>query len=186
MILPIVTFFKQGKRHLLYLILIFSFCASCKNEKTEVITKDEIVSKISNDIPIYNFNTLEPFLYTKTNKTYIVNFWAMWCAPCVKELPYIQEYANKNPDVEILLVSLDFPEDIETKLKPFLKKKNITSKVILLDDPDSNTWIDKVDPNWSGAIPFTIIFNNNKRDLFERDFSSLEDLENAVTETLKS
>ncbi|MDO5975428.1 TlpA family protein disulfide reductase [Flavivirga jejuensis] len=150
-----------------------------------MLITNKSVSKISNDIPIYNFNELEPLLYTKTNKTYVINFWAMWCAPCVKELPYIQQYANKNPNVEIILVSLDFPEDIETKLKPFLKQKNITSKVILLDDPDSNSWIDKIDPNWSGAIPFTIIFNNKKRGFFEHTFSSLEDLENTITETLK-
>ncbi|MDO5969127.1 TlpA disulfide reductase family protein [Flavivirga aquimarina] len=175
-------FYKRQKKLFLCLILIISFCVSCKNEKTDVLTKN--VSKISNDIPIYNFNTLEPLLYTKTNKTYIINFWAMWCAPCVKELPYIQQYANKNPDAEIILISLDFPEDIETKLKPFLKEKNITSKVILLDDPDSNTWIDKIDPNWSGAIPFTIIFNNKKRGFFEHTFSSLEDLENTITKTL--
>mgnify|MGYP000483516689 CR=1 FL=1 len=75
---------------------------------------------------------------------------------------------------------MDFPEDIETKLKPFLEKKKITSKVILLDDPDSNTWIDKVDPNWSGAIPFTLVFNNNKRAFFERSFEDLAALEEVM------
>lgn len=108
----------------------------------------------------------------------------MWCVPCVKELPYIEQYANKNPAVEILLISLDFPEDIDTKLKPFLKQQNISSKVILLDDPDANTWIDKIDPNWSGAIPFTIIFNKEKRAFFEHTFASLEELEDTITETL--
>lgn len=124
-------------------------------------------SSNNDDIPIYNFDSLEPLLYTDSDKTYIVNFWAMWCIPCVKELPIIEAYKKANPDVEILLVSLDFIEDIETKLKPFLVKKGITSKVVLLDDPDSNTWIDKVYPNWSGSIPFTIIFNNKNRSYHE-------------------
>lgn len=136
------------------------------------------------EIPIYNFDSLESLLYTNSEKTYIVNFWAMWCAPCVKELPIIQEYETNNPDSEVLLVSLDFPEDIESKLKPFLKKKGITSKVILLDDPDSNSWIDKIDPNWSGAIPFTIIFNNKNRSFYERAFESLQDLENEINLTI--
>ncbi|MBU2938175.1 TlpA family protein disulfide reductase [Lacinutrix sp. C3R15] len=110
----------------------------------------------------------------------------MWCAPCVKELPYIQEYANKNPEVEVLLVSMDFPKDIDTKLKPFLKEKNISNKVVILDDPDANTWINKIDANWSGAIPFTIIFNNKKRAFFERSFASLEDLETEINNTLNN
>lgn len=174
------------KKILLPLVLVAFFCIACKSEKKNILIKNNGVTEISNDIPVYDFNTLEPLLYTKTDKTYIINFWAMWCAPCVKELPYIEQYAKNNPDVEVLLISLDFAEDIETKLKPFLKEQNISSKVILLGDPDSNTWIDKIDPNWSGSIPFTIIFNKEKRRFFEHSFSSLEELENTITETINN
>jgi thiol-disulfide isomerase/thioredoxin len=131
-------------------------------------------------IPVLNFDALEPLLYTDSEEIHIVNFWAMWCAPCVKELPILQEYQKQHPKVKVTLVSLDFTEDIETKLKPFLKKKGITTKVVLLDDPDSNTWIDKIDPNWSGSIPFTIIFNAKKRSFHERMFENIEDLENEI------
>lgn len=137
-----------------------------------------------NDIPVYNFESLEPLLYTDSNKIHIVNFWAMWCAPCIKELPILKEFEKNNPNVEITLVSLDFPEDIETRLKPFLERKGITSKVVLLDDPDQNSWINKIDPNWSGAIPFTIIFNNENRTFHERAFNNIKDLENEVYNTI--
>lgn len=169
------------KKHILLLfitsLLLYSGCIN-KNTETN--------SKVSNNenIAVYDFDALEPLLYTDSKKIHIVNFWAMWCVPCVKELPILKEYEKNNPNVEITLVSLDFPEDIETKLKPFLKEKGITSKVVLLDDPDSNSWIDKIDPNWSGAIPFTIIFNNNKRSFHERAFENLQDLENEVNETI--
>ncbi|MDO6595585.1 TlpA disulfide reductase family protein [Oceanihabitans sp. 2_MG-2023] len=168
----------------IYIVLFLLLSFSCKEKKntTKVTSKTNEINIDNINIPVYNFNALEPLLYTDSNKTYIVNFWAMWCAPCVKELPYIQEYADKNPDIEVLLVSMDFIKDIETKLKPFLKERNITSKVVLLDDPDANTWIDKIDPNWSGAIPFTIIFNNKTRKFYERSFESLKDLEQQITE----
>ncbi|SDL88734.1 TlpA family protein disulfide reductase [Kriegella aquimaris] len=136
------------------------------------------------EIPIYDFESLEPLLYTKTNKTHIINFWAMWCAPCVKELPVFEQYQKDHPEVEMLLVSLDFPEDIEAKLKPFLKKKGITTNVVVLDDPDANSWIDKIDPNWSGAIPFTIIFNNKERAFYERAFENSEDLKQEINNTI--
>lgn len=163
------------------MLLIVCFCFSCKNDKKETTE----LSNINKTIDVYDFETIELLLYTDTDKTYIVNFWAMWCAPCVKELPYIEAYAKKHSEVEVLLVSMDFPKEIETKLKPFLKQNGITSKVVLLDDPDSNTWIDKIDPNWSGAIPFTIIFNNKERAFYERSFENLEDLENQVNKTIK-
>lgn len=137
------------------------------------------------DIPVFNFDSLEPLLNTTTEKIHIINFWAMWCAPCVKELPVFEAYKKLNPNVEIILVSLDFIEDIDTKLKPFLKKNNITSTVVLLDDADANTWIDKIDPKWSGAIPFTIIFNNKNRSLHERSFVDVQDLENTIKKTIK-
>ncbi|WP_272022273.1 TlpA family protein disulfide reductase [Olleya namhaensis] len=159
---------------------MFCLLLSCNN------TKSDIVVANNTNIPVYNFGQLEPLLYTDSNKTYIVNFWAMWCAPCVKELPYIQAYADKHPDVEVLLVSMDFPKDIETKLKPFLKQKNITNKVVILDDADANTWINKIDPNWSGAIPYTIIFSNAKRGFFERSFESEYDLETEINNTINN
>lgn len=137
-------------------------------------------TSVTNMIPVLNFDALEPLLYTDSEEIHIVNFWAMWCVPCVKELPILQDYQKNNPNVKITLVSLDFPEDIETKLKPFLKKKGITSKVVLLDDPDANSWINKIDPNWSGAIPFTILFNNKKRSFHERMFKDIEDLKNEI------
>lgn len=155
------------------------FAFACSNSGQTKENKKEKV-ELNKNIPVYNFNELEPLLYNSENKIRIVNFWAMWCGPCVKELPYFQDFANKNPKIEVLLVSLDFPEDIETKLKPFLKKNNIQEKVLLLDDSDANTWINKIDPNWSGAIPFTLIFNNQKRLFFERPFENLEDIENTI------
>ncbi len=167
------------------LIIISLLTTSCGWTNKNKITRPESQVASKEDITVYNFESLEPLLYTDSNKIYVVNFWAMWCAPCVEELPILTEYEKNNPDVEFLLVSLDFPEDIETKLKPFLKEKGITSKVVLLDDPDSNTWIDKIDPNWSGAIPFTIIFNNKNRSFHERAFGSVQDLKTEINKTIK-
>jgi len=164
----------------LVLLIIFFLFASCNKSKSNT-------EQVNNDnIPVYNFNQLEPLLYTDSNKTYLVNFWAMWCAPCVKELPYIKAYSDKHPEVEVLLVSMDFPKDIDTKLKPFLKQKNVTNKVVILDDPDANSWIDKIDPNWSGAIPFTLIFNNKKRMFYERSFENESDLETQINKIINN
>ncbi|AWV97158.1 TlpA family protein disulfide reductase [Arcticibacterium luteifluviistationis] len=140
----------------------------------------KLVSQNVGDIPVYDFETLEPLLYTNSEKIHIVNFWAMWCAPCVKELPIFQEFERNNPNVELTFVSLDFIEEIETKLKPFLKKKGITSKVILLDEGDANSWINKIDPNWSGTLPFTIVFNNKTRVFHEGSFENTQELENEI------
>ncbi|MEH6537653.1 MAG: redoxin domain-containing protein [Psychroserpens sp.] len=145
------------------------------------------IDTIDDDLKVFNFEELQAYLASKdNNKTYVVNFWATWCAPCVKELPYFEQlnanYSNKK--VEVILVSLDFPKHIETKLKPFLKKKGLQSEVLLLDDVDSNAWIPKVNKDWSGAIPATIIYNKDKTTFYERSFTYKE-LETELKQFIK-
>jgi thiol-disulfide isomerase/thioredoxin len=120
------------------------------------------------NIKVYDFSHFEPFLQAKNDTTYIVNFWATWCVPCRKELPDFEKFGsqNKNKPIKILLVSLDMAESIHGALIPFIEKNNIRSTVVVLDDPNSNYWINKVDSLWSGTIPATLIFNKNYRGFF--------------------
>ncbi|MCF8372429.1 MAG: TlpA family protein disulfide reductase [Bacteroidales bacterium] len=121
----------------------------------------------------YNFQEFEPLLHKQTDSIYVVNFWATWCSPCVAELPSFEKLNQnfKNQKVKVLLVSLDFPKHKESRLIPFVKKNNLQSEVIFLNDVNANAWINKVDPNWSGAIPFTVIYNAEQRKYYERSFN---------------
>jgi thiol-disulfide isomerase/thioredoxin len=126
----------------------------------------------------FTYNELKPLLNKIDNKTYVINFWATWCAPCVKELPAFEklkeQYAEMN--VEVLLVSLDFPKQKEKKLIPFINRKKIHSKVVLLDDVNEDYWIKEINDQWSGAIPATLIYNANSRKFYEQsfDYTTLE------------
>lgn len=167
-------------RNFFLFVCLSLFLFSCKKEvsKTEsVADKKEIVAKeVSSNVPTLNYEQLKPMLHKNDDKIYVVNFWATWCAPCVKELPYFEkinkEYKSKN--VEVLLVSLDFPKKKETKLLPFIEKKNIQSKVVLLDDPNEQFWIGNISEKWSGALPATLIYSKDKREFFEQSFTEEE------------
>lgn len=129
----------------------------------------------------YDFDKLEYFLNKQTDTTYVVNFWATWCVPCVQELPHFEKLNTdyKNKKVKVLLVSLDMHKMVESKLIPFIKEKKLQSDVVLLRDPDANRWIAKVDKNWSGAIPATVIYRNNARKFYEKAFT-YEELQKEV------
>ena len=171
------------------LLVAVCFMVSCKQEsgQKESISKlDEPSHYVQAPLEIYDFEGLRPFLKTNTDKIYIVNFWATWCAPCVKELPYFEAInaAYRNKNVEVLLVSLDFPKKYDSHVKPFIKKHKLKSKVVALNDMDSNTWIPAINPDWSGAIPATLIFNKNKRQFYEQTFT-YEELETELKQFLE-
>ncbi len=134
-------------------------------------------------IPIYNkFEGLEPLFGFDNDTTYVVNFWATWCKPCIKELPYFEEFNSKheNEKVKVVLVSLDFPKQVESNLVPFVRKKQLQSKVVVLLDGKYNDWIDKVSPNWSGAIPATYIYKGAQNRLMGEPFENFDELSQAV------
>ena len=163
-------------KHFIFMISLLLLISCTKKEKENVNT---IVSENA-EIEVYNFDQLESFLSSNTNKTLVVNFWATWCKPCIKELPYFEAARSKYiEDVKVILVSLDFPEKLESQLIPFVRNNNIQSQVVLLDDPYENEWIPKVDSTWSGAIPATLIINGDKRIFYEKSFSQ-EELEDEI------
>ncbi len=134
-------------------------------------------------IPQVDFSEIEKILAIKDDTLRVINFWATWCKPCVEELPLLEQLAeqNKNKAFSLYYISLDFPNQIESKLIPFLKENPLNGEVIVLDDPDANTWIDKVNPNWSGAIPATIINSGGNHNFHEGQLNSFEDIQHLIS-----
>ncbi|MCF8716083.1 redoxin domain-containing protein [Joostella atrarenae] len=173
------------------ILALLLIVASCKEQKSKdkelafnlmsVVTPIDVIKTSNFTVPVYNYDGFEKLLLANEDKTYIVNFWATWCKPCVKELPYFEKIHNiyKEQDVEVILVSLDFPKKVDEVLIPFLEKQQFNSNVVLLNDPKQNTWIPKVDSDWSGSIPATLIISENKRSFYEKSFTFIE-LEDAL------
>ena len=131
-----------------------------------------------------NYTTLEKEILSDKNTIYVVNFWATWCGPCVKELPHFEKLNSENKKVKVVLVSLDFKDQMESKLLPFLKKKSIKSEVVLLTDKDYNTWLPIVNKDWSGSIPATLIIKNGQQFFVEKIFSSDKELNEFVNKSI--
>ena len=130
-------------------------------------------------VPIYEkYDELAPVFEHKNDTTYLINFWATWCKPCVEELPFIEQLHDDfaGEKLSIILVSLDFPDQIDKKLIPFIRERQLRSQVVALLDGDYNAWIDRVEPAWGGAIPVSIIYNADKRVFIDKPIKNYEDL----------
>ncbi|NBL64134.1 redoxin domain-containing protein [Flavobacterium sp. NST-5] len=168
---------------ILLLAIGLSLFGCNKTEKQLTLPPNPLKVYESNGVKVksYNFNGLDYFLKQENDTLYVINFWATWCKPCVEELPHFEKLNRvaKNSKTKVLLVSIDFPKMVESKLLPYIKENNIQSEVVLLNDPDANSWIPKVDVSWSGAIPATIIYKNSEKRFFEKSFT-YEELETEI------
>ncbi len=140
-----------------------------------------------NKVTIVTFPELQAYAASKHNDTlYVVNFWATWCEPCVKELPAFQQeykkYASKK--VKMIFVSLNAPREINTVQK-FVDSKNLNILVLLLNGGNPNNWIDKIDSSWSGAIPATVMYKLGKKVYFREGEFTSETLEKAIQSKIK-
>jgi len=108
----------------------------------------------------------------------VVNFWATFCVPCVKEMPYFEKVVAqyKTQNVELLLVSLDVPEYYPAKIQSFVKDKNLTSPIIWLNERNADYFCPKIDRKWSGGIPSTLFVNpkTGHRKFFESELSATD------------
>ncbi|UPZ14961.1 TlpA disulfide reductase family protein [Flavobacterium humidisoli] len=125
------------------------------------------------NVKLLNINQLNERIKNGKDSTYVVNFWATWCAPCIKELPHFEKLGaeHKSEKLAVLLVSLDFKSKLQSNVVPFVKRKNLKNEVFLLNESDPQEFIDRIDPSWSGSIPATLFIKNDKRKFVESEFT---------------
>lgn len=110
---------------------------------------------------------------SNSDTTYIVNFWATWCKPCMEELQAIDSVGmdNKTGKIKLVFVNLDF-RDKKNQVNSALKRKGIQSSCVLLDEVNGNVYINQISPDWSGSIPATLLKKGVRQVLLDKKLSS--------------
>lgn len=156
------------KRFLLMLLLATGVYSSQAQRKAPAPVKKPVVAKAPQVAKLpailkVSAKDVRQMIDTSTGPM-IFNFWATWCGPCIREIPWFESViAQSGAPVQLVLVSLDFPEAYTKTLPAFLKEKGYKAKVVYLNETSADTFIPIIDKKWQGAIPASIFVNNSKQ-----------------------
>ncbi len=131
---------------------------------------------------IETYDELVAYIGKYSDQTVVINYWASFCGPCIREVPYFdslqEKYRARN--LKVVMVSLDFKSQLKVRLDKFLDKHSLNLDIVVLADQDADAWIPRVcsNPEWDGEMPFTLVYQKNiVKDTHRQDFQNFEDLE---------
>ena len=134
-----------------YLSIIFILIIGCEQPDLHHATAESIYNNV---------------ISKKGEEAVLLNFWAMWCAPCVAEFPIIVDLADEyENDLAVYFVSVDWLDE-EDKVVSFLKDQGVTWTAFIKDEKD-NAFINGIHEEWSGALPFTILYGKSSGEVLD-------------------
>lgn len=136
------------KNKYLLLLLLFLF-AGCEEEKAKLIKQNDVKNSTElkkEDNKTYNLKTIDGQIIKLTindnvliadkieNKIVLINFWATWCPPCIKEIPVFNEIYEKYKD-NFIIIGVLYEKDVDTNaIANFIKENNIKFPITISED----------------------------------------------------
>lgn len=104
-------------------------------DETRVSIEHRLLTKKVKDFNFQDKNGNQISLTSLNDKIVIIELWATWCGPCIKEMPKIPGLKELNPNIEFYSISLDKTSD---KMKKFVEKNKYDWPIVFGGDEELN------------------------------------------------
>ena len=147
-------FKNRKKKPLLFIIILIliGFLLSSPLLALETINKRHILGKIAPEISLPNIDNQNQSLKQWQGSVILINFWATWCLPCLKEIPLLNKFQKKYAVDGLQIVGIAI--DNKQAIKRFSQKTPLQYPNLL-----GNAQTTLKFGNQAGLLPYTVIIN---------------------------
>jgi thiol-disulfide isomerase/thioredoxin len=120
----------------------------------------------ADDVPTVTADGLDALIKSHAGSAVVVNFWATWCPPCLREFPDIIAFYNEHhaDGIEVIAVSMNAPDEIDD-IHEFLTRFAPPFPVYLAAAQDEAFYAGVLE-GWYGEMPTTVIYDPSGKRAF--------------------
>jgi len=167
------------------LAAVLALFVSCQVEENR--SQTESSPETTPVIHLLDKEGLEKLIIQRNDRILLINVWATWCILCREEFPDLvrlfDEYENRN--VDIVCISVDYSDEIDSKIIPFLQSQQLNFPVYVQNFDKQEDFINFLNREWSGALPASFIYDTvGEQKLFLLGKQSYQEFSTAIENEL--